>query len=58
MALLLVHFSSYLNIVHIPDKPGQSHNTQEFERTLNEVMNLISQFISLLSISVSSIYLV
>ena len=35
----LIHCSSYLNIVHIPDKPGQSHTTQEFEKTLNEVMN-------------------
>ena len=32
----LIKFSC-LNIVHIPDKPGQSHNTQEFERTLSEV---------------------
>ena len=35
--LLWLHCSSYLNIAYIPDKPGQSHNTQEFERTLNEV---------------------
>ena len=23
--------------MHIPDKPGQSHNTQDFESTLSEV---------------------
>ncbi|KAJ7375331.1 E3 ubiquitin-protein ligase ubr3 [Desmophyllum pertusum] len=28
---------SCLNIAHIPDKPGQSHNSQEFEGTLSEL---------------------
>ena len=32
-----LNYIIFFNIVHIPDKPGQSHNTQDFESTLSEV---------------------
>ena len=29
-----------LNFVHIPDKPGQTHNTHDFDKILSEVCRL------------------
>ena len=37
-----LHYIIFFNIVHIPDKPGQSHNTQDFESTLSEVRFLFT----------------
>ena len=30
----------FLNFVHIPDKPGQTHNTHDFDKILSEVCRL------------------
>lgn len=31
----------FLNFMHIPDKPGQSHKIQEFEESLAEVKHVL-----------------